>query len=65
MPRIRPHSNRRSLGLAAILSLPILANGCSLWNKERWDLNNYRDERALDIDQRLERNQQIVKNPFQ
>jgi hypothetical protein len=58
------HSNHRVLFQAAILSLPVLATGCSHWNKERWDLNNYRDERAVDIDQRLERNQSIVKNPF-
>ena len=59
------YSNRRALWLAAMLLLPILAAGCSLWHKDRWDLNSYRDQRAVDIDQRLERNQQIVKNPFQ
>jgi hypothetical protein len=60
----RLHSNRRALCLAAILSLPIFATGCTLWNKSTWDLNQLRDERAVDIDQRLEQNKTIVKNPF-
>jgi hypothetical protein len=64
MPRNHIHSNRRTLCLAVILVLPLLATGCTLWNKDRWDLNQLRDERAVDIDQRLERNQTIVKNPF-
>jgi hypothetical protein len=64
MQHNRLHSNRRALGLAAILILPIFATGCTLWDKDRWDLNQYRDERAVDIDQRLEQNQTIVKNPF-
>jgi hypothetical protein len=64
MQRNRLHSNRRALWLAAILSLPIFAAGCTLFDKDRWDLNQYRDERAVDIDKRLEQNATIVKNPF-
>jgi hypothetical protein len=64
MLRNQHHSNRRNLLLAAILALPFLASGCTLWNEDTWDLNQYRDERAVDIDQRLERNTPIVKNPF-
>jgi hypothetical protein len=32
--------------------------------KETWDLNTYRDERAVDIDTRLEKTGPNVKNPF-
>jgi hypothetical protein len=64
MPHNRLHSNRHALWLAAILSLPIFATGCTLFDKDRWDLNQYRDERAVDIDKRLEQNTTIVKNPF-
>jgi hypothetical protein len=64
MPRNHNYSNRRALCLAVILAVPLSATGCTLWNKDRWDLNQLRDERAVDIDQRLERNETIVKNPF-
>jgi hypothetical protein len=50
--------------LAAIASLPILAGGCAMWNQDRWNLDRLRDERAVEIEQRLERTEPIVKNPF-
>jgi hypothetical protein len=42
--------------------LPV--GGCALMKKETWNLNNYRDERAVDIDTRLEKTGPNVKNPF-
>jgi hypothetical protein len=50
--------------MAVILSLPLFAGGCAVWDNDRWNLDRYRDERAVDIEQRLERNEPIVKNPF-
>ncbi len=58
------HSNCRNASLAAIVSLPFLAGGCAMWDQNRWNLNRYRDERAVEIEQRLERTEPIVKNPF-
>jgi hypothetical protein len=48
--------------MAAFLFL--LAGGCAMFDRENWELNRYRDERAIDIDQRLEANTPIVENPF-
>jgi hypothetical protein len=58
------HSNCRNVLLAAIVALPILAGGCAMWDGDRWNLDRYRDERAVDIEQRLERTEPVVKNPF-
>jgi hypothetical protein len=47
--------------------LPLVsAGGCALWNwnKAAWNLENYRDPRAADIDHRLDKAEPIVKNPF-
>jgi hypothetical protein len=58
------HLTRRAGRLAALL-LPLLSSGgCALWNKDVWNLNNYRDERAVDIDRRLDKSEPIVKSPF-
>jgi hypothetical protein len=38
--------------------------GCAMWDAERWNVDRYRDERAVDIDQRLSSDEPIVKNPF-
>jgi hypothetical protein len=39
-------------------------SSCALWDKDRWNPERYRDERAVDIEKRLERTEPIVKNPF-
>jgi len=57
------HSNRRTVAVAAILSL-VLTSGCAMWDRDRWDLSRYRDERAVDIDQRLSSDEAVVKSPF-
>ena len=64
MIRFSFHSSRHHAFLAAILSLPIFVGGCALWDQERWNFDRYRDARAVDIEQRLERPEPIVKNPF-
>jgi hypothetical protein len=38
--------------------------GCAAWNRDFWNLNELRDERAVDIDHRLNTGEPIVKNPF-
>ena len=35
-----------------------------MFRKETWSMDRYRDERAVDIDHRLEKNEPNVKNPF-
>jgi hypothetical protein len=49
--------------LAAILTLAA-ASSCALLDREHWNIDRYRDERAVDIEQRLERTEPIVENPF-
>jgi hypothetical protein len=58
------HSSCRDSCLAAILIISAGAGGCAQWDRERWNLDRYRDERAVDIEQRLERTEPIVENPF-
>jgi hypothetical protein len=60
----RLHSTCHNAALAAILALAASAAGCALWHKETWNLDRFRDERAVDIEHRLERNEPIVKSPF-
>jgi hypothetical protein len=56
---------RPAMCLAAAMMLPLfLTGGCAFFKKETWNLNNYRDERAVDIDHRLEKADTGVKNPF-
>ena len=50
--------------LAAMLLLLASTGGCAFWDRDRWNLDRYRDERAVDIDQRLDQAEPIVKNPF-
>ncbi len=38
--------------------------GCAAWDSERWDIDRLRDDRALDIEQRLTQDEPIVENPF-
>ena len=56
---------RRVMWLAVFL-LPVASGGCALWNwnKADWNLENYRDPRAVDIDHRLEKPAPAVKHPF-
>jgi hypothetical protein len=54
----------RVITLAATLLPLVSAVGCALFREETWDMNRYRDERAVDIDHRLERSEPVVKNPF-
>ena len=60
------HFSCRVLTLAAIAAPILSLGGCRAWNfqKDFWKVERYRDERATDIDNRLSKNQQIVKNPF-
>ncbi|MCI0335366.1 MAG: hypothetical protein L0228_19330 [Planctomycetes bacterium] len=58
------HFNRRLGCVAAILVLLISAGGCASWNLDRFSLNRLRDDRAVDIDNRLEGSKPIVANPF-
>jgi hypothetical protein len=45
------------------LLLPTAA-GCTLWDRHRWNLDRLRDDRAVDIDHRLDQAEPIVQNPF-
>lgn len=51
------------LAAGVIFSLGPLG-GCAAWNADRWDLDRYRDQRAVDIESRLAREKPIVENPF-
>jgi hypothetical protein len=35
-----------------------------MWDAEKWNLDNLRDDRARDIDSRLSEDRPIVQNPF-
>ena len=50
--------------MAAIALLAVSTAGCAFFQKDTWSLYRLRDERAVDIEQRLERTEPIVKNPF-
>ena len=39
-------------------------SGCAMWDYQKWNLENLRDERARDIDSRLSEDRPIVQNPF-
>ena len=64
MFRLNSYSSRRIVRMAAVLSLPFLAGGCALWDRDNWTLDRYRDERAVEIDQRLSADEPAVKSPF-
>jgi hypothetical protein len=50
--------------VAAVLVL-LVSSGCAtLFDREKWDLNRLRDDRAVDIDKRLTTTQPDVPNPF-
>jgi hypothetical protein len=50
--------------MAGVVGVLVFASGCQLFDKDRWNFDRLRDERAVDIESRLERNEPIVKNPF-
>ena len=58
------HFSCRFLALAAIVASLAFTGGCALFRKETWNLDRYRDERAVDIDHRLDKAPPIGKNPF-
>jgi hypothetical protein len=60
----RIHSSFRVARLAAVLLLLFPAGGCALRDGDRWNPDRYRDERAVDIDHRLQRPEPVVQNPF-
>jgi hypothetical protein len=64
MLRRRLYSTYARRFLAATLLLALPTAGCALSKPEMWDLNRLRDERAVDIDHRLDQNEPIVRNPF-
>jgi hypothetical protein len=35
-----------------------------MWDRETWNVDRLRDDRAVDIDERLSSDEPIVKNPF-
>jgi len=47
--------------LAALLAS---LSGCAIWDLKKLNPENYRDDRARDIDARLSENRTIVQNPF-
>jgi hypothetical protein len=47
-----------------LVALLVPLSGCARWDSEKWNLDQLRDERAVDIDQRLSTREPIVKNPF-
>jgi hypothetical protein len=50
--------------VAAVLLLPLFSTGCKLMQNDWWNPDHYRDERAVDIDHRLDKAEPIVKSPF-
>lgn len=49
----------------AAIALPLLSTGgCALLDKDTWNWEKYRDDRAYDIDHRLEKSDTGVKSPF-
>ena len=60
------HFTRRLGLLAALLLAMASSSGCMLWNwnKADWNLERYRDERATDIDHRLDKPLPVSKSPF-
>ena len=58
------HFSCRLAALAAIVAPLVSLSGCAMFHKDFWNVERYRDERAVDIDTRLNKNEPIVKNPF-
>ena len=60
------HFTRRLGSLAALLLAMTSLHGCKTWNwnPADWNLEKYRDERATDIDHRLDKPLPVSKSPF-
>jgi len=58
------HSICRLSLVAAILVALTSASGCARWKLEDFNPNRLRDDRAVDIDHRLEGMKPLVVNPF-
>ncbi len=53
------------VGRTCCLALVLGAlSGCAMWDFQKWNPENLRDERARDIDSRLSKDRPIVQNPF-
>ena len=50
--------------LAAILILLGSVSGCAMWDRDRWNIDRLRDDRAVEIDHRLKGADPAVQNPF-
>jgi hypothetical protein len=50
--------------VAAVLLLPLFSTGCAMMQSDLWNPDHYRDERAVDVDHRLDKAEPIVKSPF-
>jgi hypothetical protein len=50
--------------MAAALALLAISPGCARWTLDDISINKLRDDRAVDIDKRLEGTKPIVVNPF-
>jgi hypothetical protein len=50
--------------MAAALPLLLVVPGCQMWNAGRINLDRFRDERAVDVERRVDRVEPIVKSPF-
>ena len=54
----------RAACVAAALTTVISLGGCAAWKADRWNIDSLRDQRAVEVDQRLSRDRTIVENPF-
>jgi hypothetical protein len=50
--------------MAAAAVVLASAVGCAKWNPERFSIDRLRDDRAVDVDRRLDNAKPIVANPF-
>jgi hypothetical protein len=55
----------RRIGRVLCLALALVTfSGCAMFEWDTWNPENYRDDRARDIDSRLSEDRSIVQNPF-
>jgi hypothetical protein len=57
------HSICRTACLAAVLTA-LATTGCATWSLDRFNVNQLRDDRAVDIDHRLEGARPLEVSPF-